>query len=327
MQVLVTGGAGYIGSHTAKALSLAGHTPVVLDSLELGHEWAVRWGSLEKADLGYREAVSTVFGRYRFDAVVHFAGYIAVGESMTNPGKYFASNVSNTLNLLESMREAGVSRIVFSSTAATYGNPESVPMPETHPQRPVNPYGESKLMVEKILDWYSAAHGFGVVKLRYFNAAGADPDGEIGEDHCPETHLIPLVLDAAYGRRASIQVFGTDYDTPDGTAIRDYIHVNDLAAAHLRALDLLQARGGNHAYNLGTGKGISVREVISAVERVSGRPVPVKESGRRAGDAPALVADSSRARAELSWSPAMSSIDDIVRTADLWHRKHFGVGG
>ena len=327
MQVLVTGGAGYIGSHTAKALAVAGHTPVVLDSLELGHEWAVRWGPLEQVDLGDKAAVADVFKRYRFDAVVHFAGYIAVGESMTNPGKYFASNVSNTLNLLDGMQAAGVSTIVFSSTAATYGDPECVPMPETHAQRPVNPYGESKLMVEKILDWYSVAHGFAAAKLRYFNASGADPDLDIGEDHHPETHLIPLILDAAYGRRESIQVFGTDYDTPDGTAIRDYIHVNDLASAHLKAIGLLRRSGGNHAYNLGTGKGISVREVISAVERISGRAVPVKESPRRAGDAPLLVADSSRAQTELDWTPSMSSLDTIIKTADAWHRKHFGVDG
>jgi len=327
MQVLVTGGAGYIGSHTAKALAVAGHTPVVLDSLELGHEWAVRWGPLEQVDLGDKAAVADVFKRYRFDAVVHFAGYIAVGESMTNPGKYFASNVSNTLNLLDGMQAAGVSTIVFSSTAATYGDPECVPMPETHAQRPVNPYGESKLMVEKILDWYSVAHGFAAAKLRYFNASGADPDLDIGEDHHPETHLIPLILDAAYGRRESIQVFGTDYDTPDGTAIRDYIHVNDLASAHLKAIGLLRRSGGNHAYNLGTGKGISVREVISAVERISGRAVPVKESPRRAGDAPLLVADSSRAQTELDWTPSMSSLDIIIKTADAWHRKHFGVDG
>lgn len=327
MKVLVTGGAGYIGSHTSKALARAGHEPVVLDSLELGHDWAVKWGPLERVDLADAAAVAGVFERRRIGAVIHFAGYIAVGESMSNPGKYFRSNVANTLNLLEAMRGAGVTALVFSSTAAVYGDPVEVPIPESHPCRPVNPYGESKLMVERILDWYSAAHGFAVAKLRYFNAAGADPDLETGEDHHPETHLIPLVLDAAHGRREAIHVFGTDYGTPDGTALRDYIHVTDLADAHVRAVGHLAAAGGNHTFNLGTGSGASVREVIQAVERVTGRAVPVRESPRRAGDAPALVADSRRARTELGWEPRFSSLDTIVDTANRWHRKHFGGVG
>ena len=253
MRILVTGGAGYIGSHTAKLLATSGHEPIVFDDLSQGHEWAVKWGPLERGSLADRARLADVFSRYDIDGVVHFAASALVGESMTNPGRYFENNTVGTLNLLEAMRAAGVGRLVFSSTCATYGNPVHVPIDETHPQAPVNPYGESKLMVEKMFRWYGEIHGLRWMALRYFNAAGADPDGEIGEDHDPESHLIPLVIGAALGTRPPVKIFGTDYPTPDGTAVRDYIHVADLADAHLRALDRLGAGEASQAINLGTG--------------------------------------------------------------------------
>ena len=240
MRILVTGGAGYIGSHTAKLLAAAGHEPVIFDDLSQGHEWAVKWGPLERGSLSDPERLAEVFARRKIDAVVHFAANALVGESMTNPAKYFQNNTVGTLNLLNAMREAGVGTIVFSSTCATYGDPIRVPIDETHPQSPVNPYGESKLMVEKILRWYGDSYGLRWMALRYFNAAGADPDGEIGEDHDPESHLIPLVIGAALGTRPPVKIFGTDYPTPDGTAVRDYVHVMDLADAHLRAIERLR---------------------------------------------------------------------------------------
>jgi len=319
MHVLVTGGAGYIGSHTAKALAAAGHVPVVMDSLERGHRWAVRWGPLVEANLADREALRRVFADYRIEAVIHFAAYIAVGESVHQVGRYLRNNFVSTLNVLEAMEEAGVSRIVFSSTAAIYGDPKQVPIPEDHPTAPVSPYGESKLMVERALSWYAACHGFSAACLRYFNAAGADPDGETGEVHEPETHLIPLALDAAMGRRPPLEIYGTDYATPDGTAIRDYVHVSDLAAAHLLALDYLRGHAGFVAFNLGTGTGVTVREVLSTIEQVVGRPVPARECGRRAGDSPVLVADPRKAFAELGWQPRLSSLRTIVETAARWH--------
>jgi len=318
MQVLVTGGAGYIGSHTAKALAQAGHEPIVLDNLCHGHRWAVRWGPFEEMDLADRAALSTVFEKYRIEAVIHFAAFAYVGVSMTKPADYFRNNVVNTLNLLDAMRERGVNRIVFSSTCATYGNPVRVPLTEDHPQAPVNPYGESKLMVERVLNWYGRAYNLSWAALRYFNAAGADPDGEIGEIHDPETHLIPLAIAAAHHDIPELQIFGTDYDTPDGTAIRDYIHVNDLAEAHLLALRRLCDGGDSGAFNLGTGHGHSVQQVISAVERIGRCKVPARKCPRRAGDPPILVADSSLAARELAWTPA-SSLDQIVETAWNWY--------
>ncbi len=319
MQVLVTGGAGYIGSHTAKHLAENGDQPVVLDNLRHGHAWAVRWGPLIEMDLADREGLRSVFQRHRIDAVIHFAAFAYVGESMQAPAEYFRNNVVNTLNLLDAMRGAGVGRIVFSSTCATYGNPERVPMAEDHPQRPVNPYGESKLMVEKLLQWYGHAYGLAWTALRYFNAAGADPGGEIGEVHDPETHLIPRAIAAARGDLPALELFGTDYPTPDGTAVRDYIHVTDLASAHRKALTRLERGAGSAVFNLGTGQGHSVREVISAVNRAGGCALPVKESPRRAGDPPALVADSSLAQRELEWTPRYSSLDTIVETAWRWY--------
>ncbi len=319
MIVLITGGAGYIGSHAAKFMSKAGHQPVVLDNLSAGHAYAAKWGPLERGELADAEFVSGVFKRHKIEAVVHFAANACVGESMTNPRKYFRNNTANTLNLLDAMVDAGVKEIVFSSTCATYGDPLRVPIDETHPQHPVNPYGESKFFVERILHWYAGAYGIRYAALRYFNAAGADPDGEIGEDHTPETHLIPLVIEAALGKRPHISLFGTDYPTPDGTAIRDYIHVNDLAGAHARALAHLKNGGGNLALNLGTGKGNSVREVIAAVEAVSGRIVPIKEAPRRPGDPVELVADPRKAREVLKWEPRYPDIRTIVEHAWKWH--------
>ena len=317
--VLVTGGAGYIGSHTCKALAAAGYSPIALDSLVYGHRWAVRWGPLERVDLADRDAVERALRDHRVDAVIHFAAYAYVGESMTDPGKYFRNNVANTLNLLEAMRAASVRTIVFSSTCATYGVPDAVPIAEDHPQRPVNPYGESKLFIERALHWHGVADGLRWMALRYFNAAGADPDGEIGEDHDPETHLIPLAIETALGRRRELQVMGTDYPTPDGTAVRDYIHVTDLADAHVRALRHLAEDGTSGALNLGTGNGHSVREVVAMVERVSGRKVNTRNAPRRAGDPPALVAAPGRARELLGWEPRWSSLESIVRTAYRWH--------
>ena len=321
-RVLVTGGAGYIGSHACKALAAAGYTPVSLDSLVYGHRWAVRWGPLAEVDLADRAGVERVLRAHAIEAVIHFAAYAYVGESMADPGKYFRNNVANTLNLLEAMRAAGVGRIVFSSTCATYGVPDAVPIAEDHPQRPVNPYGESKLFVERALHWHGTAHDLRWMALRYFNAAGADPDGEIGEDHDPETHLIPLAIETALGRRAELQVMGTDYPTPDGTAIRDYIHVTDLADAHVRALGHLEAGGAPGALNLGTGSGHSVRDVVAMVERISGRKVNARNAPRRAGDPPSLVAAPGRARELLGWQPRWSGLETIVETAYRWHDSH-----
>jgi len=313
--VLVTGGAGYIGSHACKSLARAGYRPVAYDSLIRGHREAVRWGPLVEADLADGERLADAFKRFDVKAVMHFAAFAYVGESMTKPELYFRNNAYNSLRLLEAMRAAGLRHIVFSSTAAIYGDPDRVPIPESTPQRPVNPYGESKLMVERILHWYGGAHGFTHASLRYFNAAGADPDCEIGEDHQPETHLIPLVLQAAMGRRAGIDVLGTDYPTPDGSAIRDYIHVQDLAEAHVQALQLLLKGGLSITVNLGTGIGHSVREVIAAAERVTGRRVPRREAPRRSGDPPVLVADPSPAPQALGSTPHLSSLADILGTA------------
>ncbi|MBZ5575084.1 MAG: UDP-glucose 4-epimerase GalE [Acidobacteriia bacterium] len=321
MRVLVAGGAGYIGSHTAKALARAGHEPIVLDNLSHGHRWAVRWGPLVEMDLADSAGLRRIFQDYPIGAVIHFAAFIAVGESVSAPAKYFRNNVVNTMNLLDAMRESGVGRIVFSSTAAVYGNPQQPLIGEDHPQIPVNPYGESKLMVERLLSWYGKAYGLEWSALRYFNAAGADADGETGELHHPETHLIPLAIAAAHEDLPALQVFGNDYETPDGTAVRDYIHVTDLAAAHLKALERLGQGGSSGAFNLGTGQGHSVREVIAVVERVTGRKVPLQQSPRRAGDAPVLVADPSRACRDLGWVSRHSSLDEIVETAWEWYRR------
>lgn len=320
-KILVTGGAGYIGSHACKALAQAGFTPIAYDNLIYGHREAVRWGPLIEADIADRSRLAETIRRHDITAVMHFAAFAYVGESMTKPEIYFRNNLVNTIGLLDEMLAAGVRHIVFSSTCATYGTPERVPITEDTPQLPVNPYGESKLMVERALHWYAQAHGITYAALRYFNAAGADPAGEIGEDHSPETHLIPLILDAAIGRRPQIDIYGTDYATPDGTAVRDYIHVQDLAEAHVAAIGHLMRGGTSLRLNLGTGAGHSVREVIDTAERVTGRPVPRREVARRPGDPPSLVADPSRARELLGWTARMSDLDSILRTAWAWHTR------
>ena len=320
MGILVTGGAGYIGSHTAKALRADGQEPVVLDDLSMGHREAVRWSPFIEGDIADASLVRSVVRDYRIDAVVHFAANAYVGESMQDPAKYFRNNVTRTLRLLESLLESGVRRFVFSSSCATYGTPDRVPIAEEHPQRPTNPYGESKLIVERVLRWYGEIHGLQWVALRYFNAAGADPGGELGEDHDPEPHLIPLVIQAALGMRDRVDIFGTDYATPDGTAVRDYIHVADLASAHVAALKH-KADAPGVAFNLGTGRGHSVRDVIRAVERITGRRVPVRETARRPGDPAVLVADASRATSLLGWAPRHSDLDTIVETAWRWHAR------
>jgi UDP-glucose-4-epimerase GalE len=319
--VLVTGGAGYIGAHACKSLARAGYEPVVFDNLSRGHRAAVRWGPLIQGELADRERLRSAIEQYRVAAVMHFAAYAYVGESVSDPALYYRNNLGGSLSLLEAMRASGVDRMVFSSTCATYGIPDSVPIEETAPQLPVNPYGETKLAIERALHWYGQAYGVRSVSLRYFNAAGADPDGEIGESHDPETHLVPLVLQAACGRRAQIDIYGTDYPTPDGTAIRDYIHVADLAAAHLRAFEHLRAGNGSVALNLGTGRGHSVREVIAAAEAVAGKTVPRREVARRPGDPAALVADPARAAELLGWRAEMSDLETIIRTALAWHAK------
>ncbi len=321
LNVLVTGGAGYIGSHTAKALAAEGHGPVVLDDLSAGHTEAVRWGHFVHAGIGDRDAVEAVLRDHRIDAVIHFAANAYVGESMHDPGKYFRNNVTGTLGLLEAMQACDVRTIVFSSSCATYGIPDQVPITESTPQAPINPYGESKLICERFLRWFGECHGFRWAALRYFNAAGADPDGEIGEDHDPETHLIPLVIGAALGFRPDVRVFGTDYPTDDGTAVRDYVHVTDLAEAHVRALGYLHGGGESVALNLGTGRGWSVREVIDSVARVAARPVPVVDSPRRPGDPPVLIADVGLAAQRLGWHARFTEIDDIVATAVRWQRR------
>ena len=321
MSVLIAGGAGYIGSHAAKLVAQAGLEPVVLDNFVYGHRWAAKWGPLVEGDLGDRAFVDRVLEEHRVSAVIHFAAYAYVGESVTHPRKYFHNNVVNTLTLLDSMIDHRVRNIVFSSTCATYGEPTHVPISEDQAQNPVNPYGESKLAVEKILGWYQRAYDIRFAALRYFNAAGADPDGEIGEDHDPETHLIPLAIEAALGRVGELSIFGTDYPTPDGTAIRDYIHVTDLAEAHVLALTHLMKGAKDLKLNLGTGKGHSVREVLGAIERIGGRRVPAREVGRRAGDPPSLVADASRAAQVLGWRPKYAAIETIVEHALRWHEK------
>jgi UDP-arabinose 4-epimerase len=316
--VLVTGGAGYVGSHACKALALAGYRPVVYDDLACGHAASVRWGPLEQGDIRDEPRLATVFDEYRPLAVLHFAAFAYVGESITNPEKYYSNNVEGTLSLLRVMREKHTHYIIFSSTCATYGIPNVVPIPEDTLQVPISPYGASKLMVERILADYGSAYGLKSVALRYFNAAGCDPDGELGETHEPETHLIPLVLDTALKLRPHVTIFGNDYDTPDGTCIRDYVHVSDIAEAHVLALKHLLNGVVRPSYNLGTGTGASVAEVINTAYQVTGRDIPVVNGPRRPGDPPILLADARRAREDFNWIPKFPAIRDMVETAWRW---------
>lgn len=321
MRILVTGGAGYIGSHTVRQLVAGGHEVTVYDNLEFGHKQAVPAARLVVGDLRDIDHVDNLLVVNRIEAVVHFAAYTSVGESVTNPSRYYINNLLYPLQLLDRCRRNGVQKFVFSSTAATYGEPQQVPITESEKQLPVNPYGNSKLAFERALSDYASAYPFGFCALRYFNAAGAAEDGSIGEDHNPETHLIPLVIQAATGKRPHIEIFGTDYPTPDGTCVRDYIHVDDLAAAHILALGKI-GPGSKLLYNVGVGRGYSVREVIRTVEEVTGLKVPVKVGPRRPGDPPTLVANADKIRAELDWVPKYDNLKAIVETAWRWHTSH-----
>jgi UDP-glucose 4-epimerase len=321
MRILVVGGAGYIGSHTVRRLLVRGHDVRVFDNLSMGHRRSVPAECLIVGDLKDLDHLDNVLLINRIDAVVHFAADAAVGESVVKPAKYYQNNLVNTLNLMECMRRNGVSRMVFSSTCATFGVPERLPLVEESPQRPINPYGWTKLLIEQALTDYAAAYDWGFAALRYFNAAGASPTGDIGEDHDPETHLIPLILQTVLGQRPHIEIFGADYPTPDGTCIRDYVHVDDLAEAHILALEKLQP-GAALKFNVGTGKGCSVREVISAVELLTGKKVPTKMGQRRSGDPAELVASPAKIMKELGWRPKYLEIEQILETAWQWHRTH-----
>jgi UDP-glucose-4-epimerase GalE len=326
VRIFVTGGAGYIGSHVCKALARAGHIPIAFDNLSIGHRWAVKWGDLIEGDLSDGALVRRELERQRIDAVMHFAASAYVGVSYADPRSYYANNLVNGLNLFGAMVDAGVKTLVFSSTCATYGLQQTAILDETHPQNPVNPYGDTKLALERALHWYDRAYGLRSVSLRYFNAAGADPDGEIGEAHDFEPHLIPNVLQVAAGRKAEVEIFGDDYPTPDGTAVRDYVHVTDLAAAHLLALEHLARDGKSLQLNLGTGRGHSVREVVSAAEQATGVKIPVRFCPRRPGDPPTLLASGRAAQERLGWTPSFSSMDTILRTAWSWMRSPHGSG-
>jgi len=318
-RILIVGGAGYIGSHTNKILAASKRRTVVLDNLSCGHRKLAQWGDFFYGDLSRPADLLRCFKKYDFSAVIHLAAFTSVGESVADPDKFYRNNIANTINLLGAMRASGVKKLIFSSSAAVYGNPEAVPITEGSRLSPLNPYGRTKLMMEQAMADYATAYGLKYVALRYFNAAGADPDGATGEIHNPETHLIPLAIQSVLGRRGALKVFGVDYPTPDGTCLRDYIHVCDLARAHLLALRYLEKGGKSAAFNLGNGKGFSVLEVIRAVERVSGRKVPVNMSPRRPGDPPVLVASSIRARRILGWRPQFPNIEDIIRHAWNWH--------
>lgn len=330
MNIIVVGGAGYIGSHMVKQLSRDGHSVTVLDNLSTGFRELACHGTLVVGDLNDTELLERLFSEHRFDGVMHFAAASLVGESIQKPGEYYRNNVASTLNLLEVMVRHDVKHFIFSSTAATFGEPEYVPIDEAHPQRPINPYGASKLMVERILQDFYKAYGLNSISLRYFNACGADPEGELGECHDPETHLIPLILQSASGRRRSITVFGRDYPTEDGTCIRDYIHIEDLCSAHALALDALisGAKHGAFAYNLGNGQGYSVQQVIEAVHQIvskDGCKLKVEEGSRRPGDPARLVADATLARQELGWEPLYTELDIIIRHAWKWEQKAAGL--
>jgi UDP-glucose 4-epimerase len=319
--VLVTGGAGYIGSHVVKELRRKGCRPLVYDNLSTGHVWAVKEDELIEGDLGDYEHVQRILHKERPLAIMHFAGSSSVGESVQLPELYFRNNVINSFNLLEAMLSCDIKSFIFSSSAAVYGDPQQIPIPEDHALAPVNPYGEGKVFVERALRWYEQAHGLRYISLRYFNAAGADPEAELGETHNPETHLIPRILDVALGKKPCIEIYGTNYDTPDGTCIRDYIHVNDLAQAHILALEALLDGAPSRIYNLGNQRGFSVKEVVDVARVVTGHAIPVRESSRRQGDPPVLVASSERIKKELDWKPHYDDLKRIVETAWRWIKK------
>lgn len=323
MKILVTGGAGYIGSHTCKVLSRLGHDPIVYDNLCTGHADNVRWGALVEGDIRDAPTLDDAFSKHRPDAVMHFAAFAYVGESVTNPGKYYDNNITGSLNLIRAALRNNCNTFIFSSSCATYGIPDTLPIVEETPQQPINPYGYTKLVVERMLSDFGHAHGLRWAAMRYFNAAGCDIEGDLGERHTPETHVVPLAILAALGRGESFRILGTDYDTADGTAIRDYVHVSDLAVAHALAASYLADGGASGAFNLSTGIGTSVRDVVKAVERATGRVVPIVEAPRRNGDPPKLFADSAKARALLGWNPTMRHIDPIVASAASWFRKTY----
>jgi UDP-arabinose 4-epimerase len=326
-RILITGGAGYVGSHCAKALAAAGHEGIIFDSLLFGHREFVRWGKLIEGDIRDAAALDAVFAAYRIDAVMHFAALAYVGESVTTPGRYYDVNLNGTRTLLDAMVRAGVSGMVFSSSCAVYGEPKLMPISESTPLNPINPYGFTKLACERMMDDFGVGHGIRSVRLRYFNAAGADPSCEIGEDHDPETHLIPLVLNAALGVRPAVQIFGTDYETPDGTAIRDYVHVSDLARAHTLALQYLLDGGQSISVNLASGHGVSVRKIIDTASAVTGVAIDARDSPRRAGDPSILVAEATRARELLGWAAECSDLATIITDAWRWHGYRFRSAG
>lgn len=320
LNILVIGGAGYIGSHCCKKLWSVGFNPIVLDNLVYGHKENVKWGQLIVADISDEKKLCELFSTLDISAVIHFAAFAYVSESITDPSKYYVNNLCNTVNLLNCMLKHDVYNLIFSSSCAIYGDPKYVPINEEHPKLPINPYGKSKLMVESILEDYRHAYGLNYINLRYFNAAGADLDVEIGENHNPETHLIPLVLDVASGKRTSVKVFGNDYQTLDGTCVRDYIHVSDLADAHIQAMQILLESGESNSFNLGTGEGHSVLEIMHAAELVIGKKIPFEIHPRREGDPPALVATNAKALSYLRWNPRITSIKEIITTAWKWHQ-------
>lgn len=321
-EILVVGGAGYIGSYMCKHLAAAGYLPVVLDNLSTGHRAAVRFGPFFQGEMSDTALLETIFRHHRIQAVMHFGAHCCVAESVADPAKYYGNNVGATLALLAAAVRAGVRRLIFSSSCAVYGEPEQVPMDENHPLRPITPYGRSKLMIEQVLEDFEAAYGLAAVRLRYFNAAGADPDGTLGEDHRPETHLIPLALQAALGQRPGLEIFGDDFPTADGTCVRDYIHIADLAQAHRLALERILDGGPGGVYNLGNGSGYSVRQVVNTARRVTGADIPARVAQRRQGDPSVLVGSCRKAREALGWQPRHPSLDDIVASAWRWHRRH-----
>lgn len=322
--VLVAGGAGYIGSHMCKLLYQNGFTPIVIDNLSYGHKEFVKWGPLIIGDIANKELVQKTIQTYQPIAAFHFSAFTYVGESVQNPQKYYQNNVVQTIHFLDSLIEMNVKHVIFSSSCATYGIPQEKYLTESHPQNPINPYGMTKLIIEKCLQDYSKAYGLKSVSLRYFNAAGADPDHEIGEDHNPETHLIPLVLDVALKRKKSITIFGDNYPTKDGTCIRDYIHINDLGLAHLQALKYLQNQGETTAFNLGNGQGFSVKEIIAKTIKITNKPIPIEIGPKREGDPPILVGNASKAHSVLKWTPQYANIQTIIKTAWAWHQRRFG---